>query len=283
MLFNYSWPPEVYFGSQFGWLPPLPWSTQKSFCCPHGLAWRHLRAPHQCLRIDVVAFPAGWQLESWIWQPGVWRSEYTAMVKNQCNYAKWGSVHAWQCTRVCRCTERGSFTQNAAAAFFFLKIVKNSSCQRNAHGALAEGGIWAEIKVQPDCTDWILSWYKSLPPAGLTNCGAGAPSPEAAVPPVLQLRRCWDTPAPLLQLGVMPDRTQKIILTSWWPIQMHIFIGKFPRFNKDEIFRGRDEVPAPRGFVVSMHGVEEDQDFKLYFKRVNYYLITSTSKQHSIE
>lgn len=55
--------------------------------------------------------------------------------------------------------------------FFFLKIVKNFSCQRNAHGALTEGGIRAEIKVQPDCTDWILGWYKSLPPAGLTNWG----------------------------------------------------------------------------------------------------------------
>lgn len=31
-----------------------------------------------------------------------------------------------------------------------------------------ESGIGAEIKVQPDCTGWILSWYKSAPTVELT-------------------------------------------------------------------------------------------------------------------
>lgn len=109
----------------------------------------------------------------------------------------------------------------------FFKTVKSFSCQRNTHRVLMEGRIWAEIKVWPDCTGWILRWYKLVPTVALTARLREASSPTLlAVSPRAHQHRGWAL-------------NQKTILTTSWLIQKHIFIRKLSRFYKDETFSER--------------------------------------------
>lgn len=134
-----------------------------------------------------------------------------------------------------------------------------------------EGRIWAEIKVQPDCTGWILRWYKLVPTVALTARLREASSPTLLkVSPRAHQHQGWAL-------------NQKTILTTSWLIQKDIFIRKLSRFYKYETFSEGigDEVPRPRGFVASFHGTQEGWAFKLW-RGWNTTSLFPQSKNHSI-
>lgn len=110
---------------------------------------------------------------------------------------------------------------------------------------------------------------------GGPNYGAIAPFPKAAT---TQCLLCFiSEDAGRNPSSSPPYRSQKIILTTWWPIQKHIFFRKLSRINKDETFSEGigDEVLAPQGLMASLRSAQEGQDAMLYFQGMKYCLIVS--------